>query len=196
MSFHRSKKLWVLGVIFFPPLLLIGLYQLKVITSVYKTNSGISGFIYADRFVKTGEWVFDCDYARLIKREPISVPVTELEDVRNLPIKPVSYGAFSEQEQAAITAITGSDGWQRGLRYLSSGFRSDLLPGFDEYVNAHYFHRMDTYAGQQWELKVIQRINAKRPSRFELTIRPSHPNHYVDHDVALKRALTSCSVNQ
>ena len=61
MSFYRSKGFWIASVIF-APLLLAGVnYGVKVMTSVFKKDLGNGVVIYADDYVKTGRWIFDCE---------------------------------------------------------------------------------------------------------------------------------------
>lgn len=161
-------------------------------TSVYKTDLGNGVVIYADDYVKTGRWVFDCEYSRLISRQPLPVPTTELKQANKLTIGNM-YALNDADEQlakAAIRAITAIPAWYKSLRYLYSslGESSDL--------RTHVFDLIAKHEGQQWALRVRQNIGYNGKSSFKVTAEPYDPETYVDYAKALQAAAKSCPLPQ
>ena len=64
--------------VFALPLFLAVGYGIKILTSVYKKELGNGVVIYADDYVRSGRWVFDCKYSRLVSREILPAPLAEL----------------------------------------------------------------------------------------------------------------------
>ncbi len=191
MSFYRSKTFWVATAIFTPLLLVASYYGFKVMTSEYKTDLGNGVVIYADDYVKTGRWVFDCEYSRLISREPLPVPLSELESAGKLTIGNALLKEVDEQPaKEALRAITGIHDWYKNLRYLYSALdeSSDL--------NSHAFYLVAKHAGRSWAVEVDQSIGYDGESHFTVTIEPYDPETYVDYAKALQAAAKSCSAPQ
>ena len=192
LSFYRSKTFWIATAILTLLLLVAAHYGVKVMTSVYKTDMGNGVVIYADDYVKTGRWVFDCEYSRLISRKPLPAPVAALEQASKLTIGKL-YGLSDEDKQlakAAIRAITAMPNWYKNLRYLYSvlGESSDL--------NSHVFDSLVKHDGQTWALRVWQEIGYDGESRFNISAEPYDPETYVDYARALQAAANSCPVPQ
>lgn len=192
MNFRQNKGLWIVLAIFSPLLLTWGYYELKAMTSVYKQDFGNGVVVYADNYVKTGRWVFDCNYSRLISREPLPVPLSELESAGKLTIGNMFYLKDSDKQPAkeALSAITGIRGWYKGLRYLYSALdeNSDL--------NSHAFYLIAQHAGRAWAVEVDQSIGHDGKSTFKITATPYDPETYVDYAKALLAAGKSCPVPQ
>ncbi|AMS15608.1 hypothetical protein [Pseudomonas chlororaphis] len=192
MSFYRSKPFWIAIAIFSPLLLVASYYGFKLMTSIYKTDFGNGVVIYADDYVKTGRWVFDCEYSRLISREPLPVPLSELESAGKLTIGNMFFLKDSDKEPAkeALRAITGIRDWYKSLRYLYSSL--------DEYsdLNTHVFDLLAKHDGRQWALRVRQNVDYSGKSSFKVTAEPYDPETYVDHAKALQAAAKSCPVPQ
>ncbi|MGY2292096.1 hypothetical protein ACW9H6_20210 [Pseudomonas sp. SDO528_S397] len=72
MNFRQNKVRLLALVIVFGVLLVVSNYGVKIMTSVYKQDYGNGVVVYADDYVKTGRWVFDCGYSRLISRQPLA----------------------------------------------------------------------------------------------------------------------------
>lgn len=192
MSFYQNKFFRVGAVILTLTLAAAGYYGFKKMTSIYKTDFGNGVVIYADDYVKSGLWVFDCEYSRLISRNPLPAPISELEDTGKLTIGDMHSLAAADKEQAkaAIRAITQIEGWYKNLRYLYSGL--------DEYsnLNSHVFDLVASHKGQTWALKVRQRLGQQGASSFKITIEPYNPESYVDYSKALQIAAKSCPTPQ
>ncbi len=192
MIFYRNKGFWIAFTIFFPPLLVAGYYGLKVMTSVYKTDMGNGVVIYADDYVKTGHWVFDCEYSRLISRKPLPVPIAELERTGKLTIGNMFALSDADKKLAreVIRAVTTMPDWYKSLSYRYSvlGESSDL--------NSHTFDLIASHNGRKWGLEVWQEIGSNGESSFDITAEPYDPETYVDYAKALQAAARSCSVPQ
>ena len=192
LNFYRNKGFWIFFAIFFPLLLIAANYGFKVMTSVYKKDLGNGVVIYADDYVKSGRWVFDCKYRRLISREPLPVPLAELKAAGKLPIG--NMYALNEADQTlakeAIRVITEIPDWYNELRYLYSGL--------DEYSDLRYhsFYLLANHAGRIWAVKVGQSIGYDGKSNFKVTATPYDPDTYVDYTKAFQAAVKSCPIPQ
>lgn len=192
MSFYRSKTFWIATAILSPLLLVASYYGFKVMTSVYKTDMGNGVVIYADDYVKTGRWVFHCGRTRLISRQPLPVPMAELERANKPTIRDMYALSDADEKlaKAAIRAITATPDWYKSLRYYSSflGENSDL--------NSHVFDLLAKHEGRQWILKVWQEVEYDGESSFGITAEPYDPETYVDYAKALQAAAKSCPAPQ
>ncbi|MFS2159817.1 hypothetical protein ACCD10_21040 [Pseudomonas sp. Pseusp122] len=192
MSFYRSKAFWITAVIVSSPLLITGYYGFKIITSVYKTGFGNGVIIYADDYVRTGKWVFDCDSSLLIRREPLLAPIAELEESGSLTISRMYSlnNANEEQAKVAIREITGIKNWYKKLiyRYSRLNENSDL--------RTHVFDLLARHDGRWWALNVWQRLDYHGGSTFEVTAYPYDPETYIDYAKALQAVAKSCPAPQ
>ncbi|MGN7742635.1 hypothetical protein ACTJKT_21985 [Pseudomonas sp. 22526] len=192
MSFYRSKTFWIATAIFSSLLLVASYYGFKMMTSVYKTDMGNGVVIYADDYVKTSRWVFHCGRTRLISRQPLPVPVTELKRANKLTIGDMYTLSDADEKLAkvAIRAVTAMPDWYKSLSYYSSVLdeNSDL--------NSHVFDLLAKHEGRQWILKVWQEIEYDGESSFDITAEPYDPETYVDYAKALQAAAKSCPVPQ
>lgn len=187
MSFYRSKAFGIIIITFSLPLLLTGYYGIKIMTSVYNTDLGNGVVIYADDYVKTGHWVFDCQYSRLISREPLPTPLFELKIAGKIIIgNSLLNKADEKPAKEALNAITGAHDWYTSLRYLYSALDESSN------LNSHTFYLIDKHAGRSWAVEVEQSIDYEGKSHFTVTIEPYDPETYVDYTKALKGATKSC----
>jgi len=169
-------------------------YGIKVMTSVYKTDFGNGMVIYADDYVNSGRWVFDCRYTRLISRERLPPPLEELSALEAVPIGRMYFmdnleAAFTK---AAVEAITARPDWYKDLQYVYSGL------GEFTGIRRHRFFLIADYAGHRWAVEVSQHLWSKPNGkyRFDISGRRYDPETYVDYDKAFKAALTSCPAPQ
>ncbi|SEQ81475.1 hypothetical protein SAMN03159444_02520 [Pseudomonas sp. NFACC02] len=190
MYFRQNKYFW-LAIFFSCPLLIVGYSGIKTMTSVYNQDFGNGVIVYADDFVNTGKWVFDCTNSRLISRQPLQPPIAEIENAGKLTIGNMYSLSKTEQAEAieAIKAITNIESWHKSLRYHYSSL--------DQYsdLNVHTFDLLARHNGQAWALKVWQSIVGNKSS-FEITAQPYDPEHYMDHAKMLKAAAASCPTPQ
>jgi hypothetical protein len=191
LNFYRNKVFWIAFVILFPLLLLAAKYEIQVMTSVYKKDLGNGVVIYADDYVKTGEWVFDCEYSRLISRPPLSVPIAELERNNNVAVydSPLTEGELVLARDV-VENVTKLPQWQKKLRYLYS------ILGEDSSLKTHMFDMLTSKDGRQWAVSVIQHIGNDGQSRFQITAEPYNNATYVDYAKALQAAAKSCPIPQ
>lgn len=192
MSFYRSKNLWAATIMLSPLLLITANYGLKIMTSIYKQDYGNGVVVYADDFVKTGKWVFDCSSSRLISRQPLAAPIAELHESGRLTIQDMYYlnKTVREQAKVAIRAITKLEGWHEKLRYRYSHLseNSDL--------NLHIFDLLARHDGRQWAMNVWQWVDRKNGSRFDISAEPYDPETYMDYAKSLQAAAKSCPIPQ
>lgn len=187
----RSKGAWVALTILFLLLLTASYYGFRIMTSVYKTDMGNGVVIYADDFVKSGEWIFDCKYSRLISRRPIPVPLAELENAGKLTI---GNGYLSEGDEVpakeALKALTSTPKWYDGLRYRYSGL--------DESSNlrSHSYGLVFKNQDRLWAVMVSQWVGYDGQSTFRITPVSYDPDTYVDHAKAIQQARNSCPASQ
>ena len=191
MSFYRSKGFWIASIIF-APLLLAGVnYGVKIMTSVFKKDLGNGVVIYADDYVKTGRWVFDCEYRRLISREPLPVPIAELENLEKLPVRN-TYVLDKRDEVVAkevIEKVTKASNWHQELSYRYS------VLGESSELSSHMFYLITRHEGRLWAVEIIQSIRYGG-AHFAARAKPYDRETYVDYPKALMSALTSCPVLQ
>ncbi|WP_369989597.1 hypothetical protein [Pseudomonas xanthosomatis] len=192
MSYFRRKSFWIVLTLIAPLIYFTASHVLKVMTSVYKKDLGNGVVIYADDYVKSGRWVFDCEYSRLIGRQPVTVPISELKSASKLTI-----GSMYSLKQtdlpiakSMIRAVTAGSEWHKNLRYLYSGI--------DEYGNIimHGFDMLVEYDHRQWSLRIWQHIQSSGTSAFLATANLYDPETYVDYTKALEAALKSCPAPQ
>ncbi|MCY1308376.1 hypothetical protein D9M70_583820 [compost metagenome] len=148
--------------------------------------------IYADDYVKTGHWVFDCKYRRLISREPLPAPSDEIYAAGKLTIGNMYSlnGADEKLAKEAIRAIVGMPDWHKELRYLYS-----VLNDYSE-VDSHVFYLLANHAGRKWALEIDQSIGYDGISSFKVTAEPYDSETYVDYAKALQAAAKSCPAPQ
>lgn len=188
MSFYQNKFWWI-AIAVIVPLLMLGInFGVKVKTSVYKTDFGNGMVIYADDYVNSGRWVFDCRYTRLISRERLPPPLEELSVMEAVPIGKMHFmdnleAAFTKK---AIEAITAKPGWYKNLQYVYSSL------GEFTGIQRHKFFLVVDYAGHQWAVEVSQKLWSNGKYRFDLGGRRYDPETYVDYHKAFNAAVASC----
>lgn len=191
MNFYRSKAFWVAFTLTFPVLLLATIHGIKVMTSVFNTDFGNGLVKYADEYVESGRWVFDCKYSRLINRDPLPAPVAELEKANKLTIGSMYINKADKAiAKAVIRNVTATPGWYNNLRYVYSGLDESSN------VSGHLFDLLTTYEGRTWGVKVRQSTRSRTESSFKITAEPYDPETYVDYAKAMRDALKSCPVPQ
>lgn len=191
MKYYQCKTFWVLAAIFSSVLLMAGYYRFKIMTSTYKTDFGNGVVIYADDYVKTGLWVFDCKYSRLVRRTPLDTPFAELENTGKITIENSRLNPADEQPgKEALIAITSIRGWHKNLRHLYSPLNENSN------LNSHVFYLTGEHAGRSWAIEVTQSINHSGKSKFTAIVEPYDPETYTDYAKALEDAANSCPIRQ
>jgi len=192
LSFYRSKNLWGAIILFSPLLLVAANYGLKIMTSVYNRDFGNGVVVYADDFVKTGKWVFDCSNSRLISRQPLVAALAEIEEFGEIAIGRMYSLSNADEAQAklAIKAITGVEDWYKKLSYRYSYI------GEDSNLSLHAFDLLAWHEGRRWALNVNQWLDSKNRSSFKIIAEPYDPETYMDYAKSLQAAAKSCPVPQ
>jgi len=193
LSFYRSKPLRVATAILSPLLLVASYYGFKIMTSVYKQDFGNGLVIYADDYVNSGKWVYNCNSSRLISREPLIFPVSALEDAGKLTIDDNMLslnGSDKADAKIVIRAATKIEGWYKKLHYIYSVLDESSN------LNTHVFDMFAEHNGRQWELKIRQWIDSRNRSTFEISAKLYDPETYMDHAKLLQAAAKSCPVPQ
>jgi len=188
----QSKGFWITLAISTALLLITANHYFRVMTSAFKEDMGNGVVIYADEYVKTGNWVFNCRNSRLISRTPLSTPLAELESTKKLSIGDMFYLKNSDKQPAlnALTATIETRDWYKNLRYLYSALDEDSN------LNSHMFYLITQHAGRSWAVEVDQLIDYSGKSRFEVYATPYDAETYVDHAKALQIAAKSCPAPQ
>ena len=192
MSFYQNKNLWAVIILFSPLLMVAANYGLKIMTSVYNRDFGNGVVVYADDFVKTGKWVFDCSNSRLISRQPLVAPLAEIVESGELTIGGMYYLSDADKAQAklAIKAITGIEDWYKKLSYRYS------YVGSDSNLSLHAFDLLAWHEGRRWALNVDQWLDSENRSSFEIIAEAYDPETYMDYAKSLQAAAKSCPVPQ
>jgi len=193
LSLYRSKTFWVATAIFSPLLLVASYYGFKIMTSVYKQDFGNGLVIYADDYVNSGKWVYNCNSSRLISREPLIFPASALEDAGKLTIDDNMLslnGSDKADAKIVIRAATKIEGWYKKLHYIYSVLDESSN------LNTHVFDMFAEHNDRQWELKVRQWIDSRNRSTFEISAKLYDPETYMDHAKLLQAAAKSCPAPQ
>lgn len=188
LTLSRNKYLWIFLTAATSILALTINYGYKILNSYYKTDFGNGIIIYADDYVKTGRWIFDCNYSRLISRTPLSAPALEKENHDRYTIGEMHSLKKSDREQAKIVIgeIMKAEGWHKELRYIYSGLDTDSR------VNVNVFNILSNHNGRPWVLEVRDWIGSKSLPNIEITAEPYTPETYMSHAKALQAAAKSC----
>lgn len=178
--------------VFLSLFLIGGNYIFKIITSVYKTDLGNGVVIYADDYVNSGHWVFDCEYSRLVSRAPLPVPLEELSAVKKITVGELKYLGRVDVPAAkeALSAIVARPEWYGSLEYVYSGV------GEQSEIWRHKFFGLAEYAGVKWAVEVSQVLRLRGGAKFVVTGRPYDPETYVDYTKAFESAVKSCPAPQ
>lgn len=187
MYYLRSKSFWLAFTMIAPLILFTGYYVFKAMTSVYKKDLGNGVVIYADDYVKSGDWVFDCGYSRLVNRNALPVPASKLAQ-SEYSFDSMYHLSKADQEtaKALIRATTAAPDWYRNLRYVYSG-----LSEYSD-IRAHLFDLLIQHEGRTWGLRVRQNIQPNGSSNLEIAAEPYDPKTYIDYGKAFESAAKSC----
>ena len=192
LNLFQSKFLWAVVVVVLALLLVCGSYVFKAITSVYKTDLGNGVVLYADDYVNSGHWVFDCGYSRLVSRAPLPVPLDELNAGKKIAVGELKHLGRLDEPAAkeAISAIIARPEWYGSLEYVYSGVgeRSEIW--------RHKFFGLADYAGIRWAIEVSQVLRLRGGAKFVVIGKPYDPETYVDYTKAFDAAVKSCPAPQ
>ncbi|WP_095157849.1 hypothetical protein [Pseudomonas sp. Irchel 3E13] len=167
-------------------------YGIRVSTSVYKKDLGNGVVIYGDDYVRSGLWVFDCKYSRVISRERLPVPLAELSALGEAAIGRIEYfsGRDDDSIKEVISAIIERPEWYKNLQYAYSGV------GESSKIWRHKFFLPTDHAGFRLALEVNQIVYSGKTNHFVVSGRPYNPETYVDYTKAFAAAVNSCPAPQ
>jgi len=186
LNFHRSKWAAPKLIALVTTVAIASAWWLGRSESLFHDDRGNGVVIYADDFVKTGKWVFDCSNSRLISREPLPAPTEELRAFGKITsvINILVHGAQDKAEAFKfIDSLESSD--YKGLRYLYSGLDEQSELRF------HTFYLLKAHAGRTWVAEITQAL-WRGGTEFYASAKPYDAVTYVDHEKALKAAAVSC----
>ncbi|WP_369987088.1 hypothetical protein [Pseudomonas xanthosomatis] len=167
-------------------LLTVANHWISYYTTPFKLDTGMSGVIYAGQYVKTGKWVFDCEYGRLVSRAPLPPPIAALKKAKR-PLKLISAYSLNDTDKAVAIQLVkdlGPDDYEK-LKYRFSA------QGEDSEIQFHSYYLIKNYSGREWAVDVSQ-LNAGQYNYFSAAAVPYVATEYVDHEKALKAAAVSC----
>ncbi|MBB4864394.1 hypothetical protein HNP46_003258 [Pseudomonas nitritireducens] len=192
MSFYRNKVVWAFFIVLSPFLYIAARYGVQSMTSVYQTDFGNGVVIYADEYVNSEKWVFDCRFSRLISRKPLAAPVDALQRAESMTIEDMPGSADEERRVAkeVIRSVTAIPEWYLRMKYVYSSLSDDSE------IDGHLFDLIALHQGQKWAVRVRQRIGYSGDSSFKIRAQPYDPETYVDYAKALEAAYGSCEKPQ
>lgn len=157
-------------------------------TSKYHTDFGNGVVIYADKYVNSGQWVYDCKTTRLISKQPLKFPVSDLEESGNLDINTArQLGEERENAKSAIKSVTSIKDWYKNLEYNYSA-----LSQSDSEISAHVYSLIADHNGEEWAVFVDQGTDIEGNLQFKIRARIYDQEEFIDHKKALALAANSC----
>ncbi|QXH49672.1 hypothetical protein KSS94_17155 [Pseudomonas fakonensis] len=167
--------------------LLIGVWWLSHPPTTFKTDLGNGVVIYADDYVKTGKWVYDCGYTRLVSREPLPVPMKELAAAGKISWVINTFPIDKAEKAEALKVIEALDAKDyQGLVYVYSGLDEESE------IRHHKFRLLKEHAGRTWVAEITQVVGRKGDRQFYAAAAPYDEATYVDYNKALNAAAVSC----
>lgn len=157
----------------------------------YTTDWGNGVITVADKYVASGEWVYDCKQVLLISRHPRIFPEKVFVKEGQL-----AFGAMFLRPEVKIVAeriieeITKSPDWYRNLNYTKSTI--------DEYSNIahHYFEKIIDYNYSRWTITVAQPDKTEYKPTFYISAKPYNAERHKPHNEWLQAGKESCSKPQ
>jgi hypothetical protein len=153
----------------------------------YTTDWGNGIITVADKYVASGEWVYDCKKVLLISRSPRIFPEKFFInngklDIGTMFLRP----EIRTVAERIIEEVTKTPEWYRNLKYT----RSTL----DEYSNIarHYFGTTIDHHHIQWTINVAQPDELGYENTYYISAEPNNPERHKPHNEWLQTAKKSC----
>jgi len=166
--------------------------EYKGMTSKFNLDRGNGIFIRGDRYVETGEWLFNCKRGTVVSLSPLPIPVDQLIQTKSFEPNMAIYLDESEKITAnlVIDHVTSKPDWYTNLKYAHStlGESSELV--------FHLYISTTEYEGRLWLIKLLQVVKAKNHPRFYIGSKPYDPATFIDHEKAIQQARASCPTPQ
>jgi hypothetical protein len=153
----------------------------------YTTDWGNGVIIQADKYVRSGAWVYDCKGSFLISRIPRDILLENLVDrskiETNLTHLPSEKKKFAEE---LIKAYLAAPNWHQNLRYT----RTNLYE--DSRIADHDFEATTRHKEISWKLILSQPDKLEKDNRYLITATPHDPASHKTYETLLKEARVSC----
>lgn len=187
MNFIRNNK--ALAIVLLLTLITVLWFWYPKMTSKYYTDYGNGVIVYADKYVKSGNWVYDCVTTRLISREPLKFPVSALEEIGSVDISTArQLGDEREEAKNVIKSVTAIKNWYSSLKYNYSSLKESSD------INSHVYSLITEHNGDKWVVFVSHGSDVDGQVKFTIRAKKYDPENFIDHKKALALAAKSCGI--
>lgn len=153
----------------------------------YVTDWGNGIVIKGDRYVRSGEWAYNCIRWHLVSKTPKSFPDDDFRENKNIEID--TYTSPPQKQQAAIEFINETlktKNWHQRLQYIHTYINEDSQ------IDAHYFRLSATYKGEQWILRVRYSDSFYIKKLYFISAAPYDARYHKPYEELLQEAKLSC----
>lgn len=153
----------------------------------YITDWGNGVIIKGDRYVKSGDWAYNCKRWQLVSKIPRSFPSEHFKRSGQVRIYPhLSSPGKQEAAKAFIDQTLKTENWYERLRYVETYINESSQ------IHAHYFDLFAMHNGEQWRLSVGQRDNLNIEKAYSITADVYDARYDKSHEELLQEAKASC----
>ncbi|GAB7532689.1 hypothetical protein PS3A_51040 [Pseudomonas sp. 3A(2025)] len=153
----------------------------------YTTDMGNGVTVYADKYVNSGEWVYNCQKMYLVSRISRPFPVQHFLDNAILSKGHIWLSPeLKHSALALIETITEIPDWYRPLTYSVSGL------GEDSSISYHSYWLITEFENRPWVISVGQPHSRVDRHDYYITAKPYDPATHRTYERAMSEALTSC----
>lgn len=153
----------------------------------YTTDYGNGVTVYADRYVNTGEWVYNCKRSFLVSRVAKVFPSEHFKSEGEISIGPILLYPHKELiAKAFISAVIADKDWHAKLEYVKTGIDETSS------LSDHYFQFTTDYEGSLWTISVGHPHDLNRDNEYSITAKPYDPATHMTHESALRESRISC----
>jgi hypothetical protein len=169
----------------------LGYIFLTFLPEHYTTDWGNGVIIHADKYVNSGEWIYNCKKSFLVSRIPRSPPTKEA--LRGWqPSRLIESLAQGRKAStlSVINATTSKANWHHSLRYTFTGLYENSK------ISAHYFEMTAYHKAKLWTLQVRQLHAPDKDKAYSINASPFDPNRHKLHKELVEEARVSCPTPQ
>jgi hypothetical protein len=153
----------------------------------YITDWGNGVVTRGDRYVKSGDWAYNCVRRHLVSKIPRPFPTEDFKknsDVEiNTRLVPLDQKLATKE---FIHHVMKNEKWYEKLQYILTFINEDSQ------LDAHYFGLSSIYKEKQWILRVIQSDNLNTYSSYSISADLYDARYHKNHEELLKEAKASC----
>lgn len=157
----------------------------------YTTDWGNGVIIHADKYVNSGEWIYNCKQSFLVSKIPRSPPT---EDALRGWQPSALIESLPRDRKAAtlelISATTSKKNWHHHLRYTFTGIYENSK------ISAHYFEMTTYHKANLWTLQVRQLHAPDEDKPYSINASLHNPNRHKPHNELVEEARLSCATPQ